>query len=59
MCFSSDFYGFEVRENLFAHLSMITNGLGWLPEIIPLLRKKFHGPTTSRTLSMVAKVKNC
>ena len=59
MCFSSNFYGFEVRENLFAHSPMTTNGLGWLPEIIPLLRKKFDGPKTSRTLSKVAKVKNC
>ena len=58
VCFISNFYGLEVRENLFAHSPMKTNGLGWLPEIIPLLRKKFHGPTTSRTLSMIAKVKN-
>ena len=59
MCFSGNFYDFEVRENFFVHSSMITSGLGWLPEIIPLLRKKFHGRTTRRTLSMVAKVKNC
>ena len=49
---------FEVRANYLTHSSMTINGLGRLLEIIPLLRKKFHGLTTSRTLSMVAEVKN-
>ena len=58
VCFSGDSHDFEVREKFFMHFSMTTSELGWLLEIIPLLRKKFHGPTTSRTLSMFVKVKN-
>ena len=58
VCFCGDFHDFEFCKNLFTRFLMTTSGLRWLLEIIPLLRKKFHGPTTSTTISMVAEAKN-
>ena len=58
VCFSSDSDDFETSSRIFTHFPTTTSGVGWLLETITLLWKKFHGPTVSRMLSTVAKVKS-